>query len=118
MEFVVDVARVSASVLELAGIAIIVAQAVYSPLHALVLKFKMRSDVALFNTWRIELGKGILLGLEFLVAADIITTVAVEFSLESIGILAAIVGIRTFLSFALEVEMTGRWPWEQHRGQS
>lgn len=57
------------------------------------------------------LGRGILLGLEFLVAGDIVRTVAVEPSLTSVALLGLIVLIRTFLSFALEVELTGTWPW-------
>jgi uncharacterized membrane protein len=55
----------------------------------------------------------VLLGLELLVAGDIIRTVAIEPTFESVGVLAAIVAVRTFLSFALEVELTGRWPWDR-----
>jgi uncharacterized membrane protein len=51
-------------------------------------------------------------GLEFLVAADIIHTVAVDLSFQTVGVLSLIVLIRTFLSFTLEVELTGRWPWQ------
>lgn len=63
--------------------------------------------------FRSNLGRSILLGLEFLVAADIINTVAVEPSVQSLIVLAGIVLIRTFLSFSLEVEITGRWPWQR-----
>lgn len=62
---------------------------------------------------RSDLGRSILLGLEFLVAADIISTVAIEPTLDSVIVLGAIVLIRTFLSFSLEVEIEGRWPWQQ-----
>lgn len=61
--------------------------------------------------FRSDLGRGILIGLEFLVAADIINTVAVEPTLNSVAVLAGIVLIRTFLSWSLEVEIEGRWPW-------
>ena len=54
----------------------------------------------------------ILLGLEFLVAADIIRTVAIEPTFTSLGVLGLIFLIRTFLSFSLELEITGRWPWQ------
>jgi uncharacterized membrane protein len=54
-----------------------------------------------------------LLGLEFLVAADIINTVAIEPTLDSVIVLAGIVLIRTFLSWSLEVEIEGRWPWQR-----
>jgi len=63
--------------------------------------------------FRSNLGRAILLGLEFLVAADIINTVAIEPTLESVLVLGAIVLIRTFLSFSLEVEIEGRWPWQR-----
>jgi uncharacterized membrane protein len=58
------------------------------------------------------LGRAILLGLEFLVAADIINTITIEPTLQSVAVLAAIVAIRTLLSFSLEVELEGRWPWQ------
>ncbi len=54
-----------------------------------------------------------MLGLELLVAGDIIRTVAVSPSFTTVGVLAAIVLIRTFLSFSLEVELTGRLPWQK-----
>ena len=63
--------------------------------------------------YRRGIGSAILLGLEVLVAADIIRTVAVTPTFESAGVLAIIVGIRTFLSFSLEVELEGRWPWQR-----
>jgi uncharacterized membrane protein len=62
---------------------------------------------------RSNLGRAILLGLEFLVAADIINTVAIEPTLDSVIVLAGIVLIRTFLSWSLEVEIEGRWPWQR-----
>jgi uncharacterized membrane protein len=65
-----------------------------------------------YRRYRERLGQAILLGLEFLVAADIIGTVAVDPTFRNVGILGAIVTIRTFLSFALEVEIQGRWPWQ------
>ena len=67
---------------------------------------------------RSDLARSILLGLEFLVAADIVNTVAIDPTLESLAVLAGIVLIRTFLSFALEVEIEGRWPWQQARRQT
>lgn len=66
-----------------------------------------------FTRLRSDLGRSILLGLEFLVAADIIATVAVEPTPRSVLVLGAIVLIRTFLSWSLEVEIEGRWPWRR-----
>jgi uncharacterized membrane protein len=62
---------------------------------------------------RTVFGRSILLGLEFLVAADIIRTVAVQPSLQNVTVLGLIVLIRTFLSFSLGVEIDGRWPWQR-----
>ena len=65
-----------------------------------------------YRQLRQSIGRGILLGLELLVAGDIIRTVAVAPTFTSVGVLAMIVAIRTFLSFSLDVELTGRWPWQ------
>jgi uncharacterized membrane protein len=67
---------------------------------------------AVYRLYRQSLGRAILLGLEFLVAGDIIRTVAVSPTFTSVGVLAVIVLVRTFLSFSLEVELEGRWPWQ------
>ena len=67
---------------------------------------------AAYRAYRQAVGKAILLGLEFLVAADIIRTVAVEPTFTSVGVLAIVVVVRTFLSFTLDVELQGRWPWQ------
>ncbi len=65
-----------------------------------------------YIAYRRNLGRTLLLTLEFLIAADILETVAVERTLTSLGLLGGLVIIRTFLSFALEVELNGRWPWQ------
>lgn len=70
---------------------------------------------ARFSSVKSTLGRSILLGLELLVAADIINTVAIDPSLESLAVLAGIIAIRTFLSLSLEVEIEGRWPWRRSR---
>ncbi len=67
---------------------------------------------AVYLRLRRQLGRAILLGLEVLVAGDIIRTVATDPTFTSVGVLAIIVAIRTFLSFTLEMEVTGRWPWQ------
>jgi uncharacterized membrane protein len=70
-----------------------------------------------FSRYRSNLGRAILLALEFLVAADIVNTVAIDPTLDSLAVLAGIVAIRTFLSFSLEVELEGRWPWRRAAGE-
>lgn len=68
-----------------------------------------------YQVLRQELGRAILIGLEVLVAADIIRSVAIDPSFQSVGVLALIVLVRTFLSWSLEVEITGAWPWRRNR---
>jgi len=70
--------------------------------------------VARYRALRQELGSAIVLGLEFLVAADIIRTVVMDPTLESVAILGLIVLIRTFLSMALQMEIHRAWPWSPH----
>ena len=61
------------------------------------------------------LGRVILLGLEILIIADIVRTIIVDPTLESVGVLGLIVVIRIVLSFSLEIEMYGVWPWSRWR---
>jgi len=68
-----------------------------------------------YSRLRRDLGRVILLGLEVLIIADIVRTVVVEPTFESVGVLGAIVVIRIILSFSLEVEIDGAWPWARHR---
>jgi uncharacterized membrane protein len=77
-----------------------------------------RQEEDAYRRFRHDLGRGILLGLEFLVAADIIRTVAVRPTLDGVIVLGLIVLIRTFLSMALQVELEGRWPWERARSET
>jgi len=66
-----------------------------------------------YKRFRQDLGRAILLGLEFLIAGDIIRTVVVAPTLENVMILGLIVLIRTFLSMAMQLEVEGRWPWQR-----
>ena len=94
-----------------AGVVIIVTGALIAFVVAAVRLSRRDSDV--YRRLRHQLGQAILLGLELLVAGDIVRTVAASPSLTSVVVLAAIVLIRTFLSYSLEVETTGRWPWQK-----
>lgn len=113
-----ELAHIIAKIVEVSGIAII-ALGAFGTLAIFAYRFFAGSDrdqaVADFRS---SLGRAILLGLEFLVAADIINTVAVAPTLQSIIVLAGIVIIRTFLSFSLEVEIEGRWPWQRKKGEA
>ena len=97
---------------DLAGVAVIVIGAILATLFFLDQWRRDRRLTPAYESYRQQLGRAILLGLELLVAADIIRTVAVSPTFTSLGVLAIIVLIRTFLSFTLELEINHRWPWE------
>ncbi|KIH77010.1 Uncharacterized membrane protein [Geoalkalibacter ferrihydriticus] len=116
IEVVKPFAEWCAGIVEILGIAMITLSALYSIGWGIAQRIKTGDDQSALLIWqkiRQRMGRGILLGLEFLIAADIIHTVAVEFTFEAIGVLALIVLIRTFLSFTLELEIEGRWPWQK-----
>jgi uncharacterized membrane protein len=97
--------------IEGAGIFIIVVGAVMASVVFLRRYFLEKTNTDAYYHYRSQLGRAILLGLEFFVAADIIRTVVIEPSFVNVGVLGLVVLIRTFLSFALEVEINGHWPW-------
>lgn len=99
-------------VIDGAGVAVVVLGLSIAALRFLV----GRNAPDAYRQFRQDIGRGILLGLEFLVAADIIRTVAVTPTLDGVLVLALIVLIRTFLSMALQVELEGRWPWQPKVG--
>lgn len=113
MELAKSIAHFSAAGLEIAGVLLIVGLAIHAMGVTLASRFRGVRGDELFRIFRHRLVRGVLLGLEFLVAADIINTVAIELSFESVGVLAIVVLIRTLLSFTLELELTGRWPWQE-----
>ncbi len=98
---------------ELGGVAMLVVAAVVATLLLFRDWRRAGAFTPAYRAYRRNLGRGILLGLEFLVIGDIIGTVAVEPSFHNLAVLAVIVLIRTFLSFSLEVEIKGRWPWRE-----
>jgi uncharacterized membrane protein len=99
-------------VVEIVGVALILIGAMAATIRFVIRWFSIGLPDA-YREYRQHLGRAILLGLAFLVAGDIINTVAVDPTFRSIGVLAGIVVIRTFLSFSLEVEIEGRWPWRR-----
>jgi uncharacterized membrane protein len=103
-----DVVEVVGQVLEAVGVAAIALGIVWATYLAVT-----RRHEDPYRSYRQRVGRAILLGLEFFVAADIIRTVAVSPTFESVGVLAALIGVRTFLSFTLELELEGRWPWQR-----
>lgn len=73
---------------------------------------------AAYELYRVVLGKTLLVGLELLVAADIIRTVALDMTPKSLGMLAGLVAVRTFLGWSIAVEIEGRWPWQKEKESS
>ena len=106
-----DVIEKIGTSIDAAGVVVIVAGAAIAFVVTAVRLSQRESDV--YRRFRQQPGQAILLGLELLVAGDIVRTVVASPSLTSVAVLAAIVLIRTFLSFSLEVETTGRWPWQR-----
>ena len=102
----------SAKLVELAGVAVLLLGAIVAAGACGVRLARHRSVEDAYHALRADLGRAILLGLELLVIADIIGTVAIEPTLQNLGVLAVIVAIRTFLSFTLELEVSGHWPWQ------
>jgi uncharacterized membrane protein len=109
----IEVVEAVGTVIDGTGVAIIAIGAVIAAGFALGRLRRKESDT--YEKLRQQLGRSILLGLELLVAADIIRTVAVTPTAQSVAVLAGIVLIRTFLSWSLELEISGRWPWQKKR---
>jgi uncharacterized membrane protein len=102
-----------AKVLELVGVGIILVGITLATVTFLRHGSGTSDWRSLYPQYRSDIGRGILLGLELLVGADIISTITAPLTFESVGLLAAIVVIRTFLSFSLETELEGCWPWQR-----
>lgn len=117
MEFV-SIVEAAGKAIDIAGVAVIVLGALLATCLFGYQLLHRRPPRDAYRRYRQGLGRAILLGLEFLVAADIIRTVAISPTFQSVGILAAIVLVRTFLSFSLEVELEGHWPWQPSRTPS
>ena len=102
--------------IETIGVLVIIAGSAVSSFRYLT-KFRQEAEGVAYDIFRRELGRSIILGLEFLIAGDIIRTVIVADTLTNVTILGLIILIRTFLSFSLHVEIEGCWPWQtaKHR---
>lgn len=113
----IEWARYAAVGLELFGVAVILLAVALAAVGYIRSGFRTGDWSGAYDGARANLGRGILLGLELLVGADIIATVTSPLTVESVGLLAGIVAIRTFLSFALETEIEGRFPWRRHTAE-
>ena len=97
------------TLIEIFGVSIIVAGIVWSTFVCV----NRHVGTQLYDQYKISIGRSLLLGLEVLVAADIVKTIAIELTFTSLGLLAGLVLVRTFLSWTLVLEIEGRWPWKQ-----
>ena len=95
--------------IEIFGVFIIVAGIIWST----YLCVNWRGATRPYDEYKIRIGRSLLLGLEVLVAADIVKTIAIELTFTSLGLLAGLVLVRTFLSWTLVLEIEGRWPWKR-----
>jgi uncharacterized membrane protein len=107
--------EIGASAIDAMAVALIVGAFLWASVRFLV---HTRHASNAYQRYKVFLGRALSLGLEFLVAADVIRTVILAPSLMNIGMLGAIILIRTFLSWSLVVEMEGRWPWQPAPGPS
>ncbi len=106
-------AQIAGEILDLVGVFVIIVGVVASIILVGIEFFDGKSYTFLYKSFRKNLGRCILLGLEFLVAGDIIRSVTGEPSFTSVGVLAVIVVIRSFLSITFDMEIEGRWPWQK-----
>ena len=111
-----DFVEIAGNVIEITGVLLIVGGLVFSTARWLF--GRMLTPLARYHRYREDLGRAILLGLEVLVAADIVRSVALDPTLASLTVLGMIVVVRTFLSWSLSVELEGQWPWQRGRPQS
>ncbi len=109
--------EIAALAIEVLAVVIIIVAIFYSTARFLVQAAARRGLEERYDQLKISLGRSLLLGLEILVAADIVRTVALEATLQSVAVLGLLVLIRTFLSWALVVEIEGRWPWKARSEQ-
>ena len=103
------------SAFELAGVAVLVIGSLIAFVRSIVSLIQLRDGPAAYRHLRLYLGRSIVVGLELLIAADIVRSVAIDPTFTSVGVLALIVLVRTFLSWSLEVEINGEWPWQRSR---
>lgn len=97
--------------IEAVGVFVVILGSIFSSV-IFIRSFRKLSEGIAYQTFRRQLGRSIILGLEFLIAGDIIRTVIIDATLEGVIVLGIIVLIRTFLSLTLHLEVEGRWPWQ------
>lgn len=107
-----ELISVAGYAIETIGVLVIISGSAMSSFRFLS-RYRIEPEGTAYVTYRRQLGRSIILGLEFLIAGDIIRTVIVADTLANVTILGLIILIRTFLSFTLHLEVEGHWPWQQ-----
>jgi uncharacterized membrane protein len=103
--------------IELLAVLIIIVAIAASTVQYFYHVAKRQATLGHYRDYKNSLARSLLLGLEILVAADVVRTVALEATIQSVAVLGMLVLIRTFLSWALVVETDGHWPWKGKPGQ-
>ncbi len=98
---------------EAVAVVVLIVGAILALGRFIVQKFQGTDNKEAYRDFRADFGSSLLLALDLLVAADVILTVALELTFTSLGMLGLLVLIRTFLHLILELELTGRWPWQE-----
>ena len=104
----------AATGIELLAVVLIVGVIVFATVSYSMKIMARQADMTTYTDFRHRVGRALLLGLEILVAADIIRTVVLEPTLSNVLVLGLLVLIRTFLSWSLVLEIEERWPWQRH----
>ena len=110
MEFT-EIISIAGYAIEAVGVLAVVVGSILSSI-TFIRSYRQLPEGDAYRTYRRQLGRSIMLGLEFLIAGDIIRTVVVAGTLENVAVLGMIILIRTFLSVTLHLEVEGRWPWQ------
>lgn len=110
MEFT-EIISIAGYTIEAIGVLVVVVGSLLTSV-TFIRSYRHLPEGVAYRTYRRQLGRSIILGLEFLIAGDIIRTVIVADTLENVAILAMIILMRTFLSVTLHLEVEGRWPWQ------
>lgn len=115
-ETVLNIIEIAALAVETLAVVIIVVSVVWGLItYVIHSREKPERVETRFSRYKKTLGRALLLGLEILVAADIIKTVALDTTIQSVAVLGLLVIIRIFLSWSIIVEIEGRWPWQPQR---
>ena len=109
-----EIISIAGYTIEAVGVLVVIVGSCISSI-VFIRTFRNLPEGIAYRTYRRQLGRSIILGLEFLIAGDIIRTVVVADTIESVAILGLIILIRSFLSVTLHLEVEGRWPWQTEK---